>query len=167
MRHARSVLPSALIAQATFAMAQQPICNPCVDGPEMFEHRRSGVPNYPPSYAREVAEREFVTFARGPALSEADLLAYASKPYEKSALQGRRIALGNLNGVRILVELWCADICPDYAVRVIYFAVPPGPSCTSVGGAEISLKARVGGAVTQQAFCFPQILVNHWDAYVR
>jgi hypothetical protein len=39
--HARSVLAVALTALAAFAAAQEPICNPCVDGPEMFEHRRT------------------------------------------------------------------------------------------------------------------------------
>src|SRR5688572_4391501 len=40
MVHARSLLTAGLMASATVAMAQEPICNPCVDGPEMFEHRR-------------------------------------------------------------------------------------------------------------------------------
>ena len=37
---ARSLIAAASIALATFGAAQEPICDPCVDGPEMFEHRR-------------------------------------------------------------------------------------------------------------------------------
>jgi hypothetical protein len=44
LRHA---LAAALTALATFAAAQEPICNPCVDGPEMFEHRRIQAPRNP------------------------------------------------------------------------------------------------------------------------
>ena len=44
MPHARSLLAAALMASATLVVAQGPICNPCVDGPEMFEHRRTRAP---------------------------------------------------------------------------------------------------------------------------
>lgn len=165
MPHAQSVLALALIVRAAFAMAQEPICNPCVDGPEMFEHRRGEVQRHPPTLARERAQREAVTMGR--AITEADLLAYASAPYDKSALYGKRIPLGSLNGVGILVDHWCSNICPEYTVRVIYFVVPPEASCDSVGGVEKSVSVPMGVLRMREAFCFPRILVDHWDAYIR
>lgn len=159
-----AVLAAALVAQAGFVTAQEPKCDPCVDGPEMLEHRRSEMSPYP-THPRELARRAAATLGR--AISEADLLAYASAPYDKSALYGKVIPLGNRNGVGILVAHWCPGGCPEYTVRVIQLVVPAGSSRGSVGGVEKSLAIPGVVASTQQAFCFPRILVDHWDAYIR
>jgi hypothetical protein len=66
-----------------------------------------------------------------------------------------------------VVEHWCSDVCADHSVRVIHFFVPPGPSCTSVGGVAKSLNVPTGVAVSEKTFCFPRILVDNWDTYVK
>jgi len=38
------------MAPAAFVAAQEPVCNPCVDGPEMFEHRPTQTPRDPRAF---------------------------------------------------------------------------------------------------------------------
>jgi hypothetical protein len=107
--------------------------------------------------------------ASGPArsLSDADVLKYASTLYDKAAVWNTRMVLGNLNGVDVVVEHPCSDVCPDHTVRVVRFAVLPGASCKAVGGVEKSLEIPEGIGVADKVFCFPRVLVEHWDAYIR
>src|SRR3954447_20851242 len=159
MRPAQSVLALALVVEMPFAMAQEPICNPCVDGPEMFEHRSRELSPYLDSrILRGRNQREATTLSMGWAISETDLLAYASRPYDKAGLaRPRVVVLGILNGIAVVVEHWCSDVCADHSVRVIHFFVPPGPSCTSVDGVAKSLNVPTGVAVSEKTFCFPRI----------
>jgi hypothetical protein len=100
-------------------------------------------------------------------LTEAGVLRYASTPYDKAALQNTRVSLGKLNGVEVVADHPCSDVCPTYTVRVIHFDVPPGTSCASAGGVEQALLVPVSIAMIEQVFCFPRVLVEHWDEYVR
>jgi hypothetical protein len=59
LRYARSVVAAAFTL-ATVVAAQEPVCNPCVDGPEMFEHRRNQpLADQPPSNPRAYAPELF------------------------------------------------------------------------------------------------------------
>jgi hypothetical protein len=100
-------------------------------------------------------------------LSEGALLAYATAPYDKGALLKHRPALGKLNGVRVIVDYVCADVCPAYTVRIIRLDVDPGPRCAPSGGVAKPVVVPFGIAARSQTFCFPRILAEHWDAYVR
>ncbi len=57
--HVRSVLAGALTALTAVVAAQETLCNPCVDGPEMFEHRRSQAPRIQTPSTRAVADELF------------------------------------------------------------------------------------------------------------
>jgi hypothetical protein len=100
-------------------------------------------------------------------LSEDALLAYATAPYDKAALLKHGPELGKLNGVRVIVDYLCADVCPAYTVRIIRLDADPGPRCAAIGGVEKSVVVPFGIAARSQTFCFPRILAEHWDAYVR
>lgn len=112
-----------------------------------------------------------VLFAAAPtpptSISDADVLKYASAPYDKAAVYNKRTVLGRLNGVEVVVEHPCSDICPDYTVRVIRLEVPPGATCASLGGIEKSLLIPMSIAMVPKVFCFPRVLVDHWNAYIR
>jgi hypothetical protein len=101
------------------------------------------------------------------ALSEAFLLEYATTPYKKAVHGEGREVLGKLNDVGVVVDFICGDVCPDATVRIIHFDVEPGPQCTDAGGVERSLFVPVAFGVVERAYCFPGILIDHWDAYVR
>ena len=92
------------------------------------------------------------------ALTDADLLAYAAKPYDKAALMERRVALGLHHGAPVVADFPCSDICPDYTVRIIHYDVDPGPACARVGGVVESRSVPVSIAVTERSFCVPAVL---------
>jgi len=100
-------------------------------------------------------------------LSEASLLEYASTPYKKAAHGEGREVLGELNDVSVVVDFICGDVCPDATVRIIHFDVEPGPKCTEIGGVERSIVVPVAIAAMPRVYCFPRILTDNWDAYVR
>ena len=105
-------------------------------------------------------------FRNTQALSDAALLSYASSEYDKRlAIESR--ALGSLNGTDVLVDYFCGDVCPNYTVRVIHFAVEPGPRCIEAGGVERSVVIPVAIAAMERTFCFPRILADNWESYVR
>jgi hypothetical protein len=51
-----------------------------------------------------------------PSISEDELLAYASAPYDH--VEKDRVVIGLLDGSRVVADFICSDICPDYTVRV-------------------------------------------------
>jgi hypothetical protein len=93
------------------------------------------------------------------------VLAYASAPY--NAIEQEKVELGLLNGTRVVVDFICADVCPDYAVRVIHYDLKKDQTCSAVGGVEKALRVPVGIGATDRIFCFPKILVDNWKAYQR
>ena len=99
-------------------------------------------------------------------ISEASLLEYATTPYEKRPFEPRQV-LGQINDVTVVADFICADVCPDYTVRIIHFDVEPGPKCARAGGVEKSVVVPIAIAATTRAFCFPKVLTDNWDAYVR
>jgi hypothetical protein len=103
----------------------------------------------------------------GPSISDADLLAYAAQQYDKALYRDPPNSLGRLNGVQVVVEYVCSDVCPAYTVRIIHLTVPVGATCADIGGVQKSLTVPMGIGVVQKDFCFPRILVEHWDEYVR
>jgi hypothetical protein len=108
------------------------------------------------------------SIAQQSVISEAEVLAYASKSYDKAAFfVERRSSLGMLNGIDVVVEYICSDICPDYTVRIIRFAVEPGSACEGVGGVEKVVVVPRGIASGPRTFCFPRVIAEHWDAYIR
>jgi hypothetical protein len=100
-------------------------------------------------------------------LTDKTLLQYASKSYDKEAHNGLREVLGTLNNAEVVADFICSDLCPNYTVRIIHFNVEPGVKCSAVGGVEKSVMIPVSIAATLKAFCFPRVLIDNWDAYVR
>jgi hypothetical protein len=105
--------------------------------------------------------------ARPPLISEADLLGYASREYDKALYTEGRIVLGRLHGTNVVADFICSDLCPASTVRIVHFEVEPGPSCAEIGGVERLVMVPVAIAVMERAFCFPKVLADHWDAYLR
>ena len=58
------------------------------------------------------------------------LLDYASGSYDKGAMVGTKLALGIHNGVPLIAEFPCSDVCPDDTVRILNR--PPSAVCRSV-----------------------------------
>ena len=99
-------------------------------------------------------------------LSDAALMAYASHSYDKRSNMNTHLALGKNRAVPLVADFPCSDVCPDYTVRVIHYDVPVS-SCSDAGGVLKSLTVPVGISATEETFCFPKVLVDNWNRYVR
>jgi hypothetical protein len=94
-----------------------------------------------------------------PKLSDADLVAYAAKPFDKAAMMGRRVVIGLHHGLRVIVDFPCSDICPGYTTRIIHYAQAPGAACEAAGGATVTRAVPYSIAVIEKQFCVPKVLV--------
>ncbi len=76
--------------------------------------------------------------------------------------------LGLHKDAEVRVEEHCSDICPNYTIYVIHYAVEPGPGCTGLGGYADTVQVPVSIAVTPRTFCIPGVLhdaklyYGHW-----
>jgi hypothetical protein len=100
------------------------------------------------------------------ALSDATLLAYASSAYDRRQMTSLHVVLGQNHGVTVIADFPCSDICPAYTVRIIHYDVPLS-QCSAVGGVAKAMQVPVSIASVERSFCFPGVLADHWDKYVR
>jgi hypothetical protein len=92
-------------------------------------------------------------------LDDAALRAYAGRPWSKAALMNRTVELGRLRGVPVVAEFPCADVCPQYTVRIIHYRLPADTSCSAVGGVERTVLVPVAITVLSRTMCIPAALV--------
>jgi hypothetical protein len=90
-------------------------------------------------------------------LTDDDIIAYARRAWSKRYWMNQSVALGELNGVRVIAEYPCGDICPDYTNRVIRYEVRAGPDCDRIGGISQQLILMSGAVGT---FCVPKVLID-------
>jgi hypothetical protein len=88
------------------------------------------------------------------------LAAYAQKPYSKIEKMGQHDVIGSQNGVEIVADFPCSDVCPNYTTRVIHYAVEPGPACDRIGGRARDQIVPYSIAVMRKTFCVPGVLVE-------
>jgi hypothetical protein len=100
-------------------------------------------------------------------LDDAALHAYATQPWDKASLMGTTVPLGRYQGVPVVAEFPCADVCPKYTVRIIHYVLPEGMSCATAGGVEESVPVPVAITVMQKTFCFPKPLVDARQHFTR
>jgi len=81
--------------------------------------------------------------------------------------------VGRHHGADVVVEERCSDICPNYLVYIIHYAVAPGPACDAIGGGNGSAIVPSGIAAVPATFCVPDVLLKdrmffgHWRPGVR
>jgi hypothetical protein len=95
------------------------------------------------------------------------LQAWASQPWDKAALMHTTVAVGRYNGVPVVAEHPCSDVCPQYTVRIIHYELPPEASCASVGGVEKEVLVPIAIAVRPKTFCIPEPLVASGQYYAK
>jgi hypothetical protein len=100
-------------------------------------------------------------------MNAAALQAWASQPWDKAALMHTTVAVGRYNGVPVVAEHPCSDVCPQYTVRIIHYQLPPEASCASVGGVEKEVLVPIAIAVRPKTFCIPEPLVASGRYYAK
>jgi hypothetical protein len=93
-------------------------------------------------------------------LTDADLTAYAAKPWDKAAMMFKHVVLGVHHGLEVVADFPCGDVCPNYTTRIIHYAADPGPACQTAGGVVITRGVPVSIAEMQKQFCVPKVLAQ-------
>jgi hypothetical protein len=93
-------------------------------------------------------------------ISDANIRAYAGQPFDKAAMMGKRDVLGRRNGVAVIAEYPCSDVCPAYTARIIHYDVAPGPDCDKAGGVVEMRAVPIAIAVEMKPFCVPRVLAS-------
>ena len=93
------------------------------------------------------------------------LLDYASRSYDKRKMMGTKASLGMHNGVPLIAEFPCSDVCPDYTARIIHYDLKEDETCSQAKGIEKAVLVPVGIGRTERSFCFPAVLVENWHKY--
>ncbi len=99
-------------------------------------------------------------FAAPQNLSDADLVAYAARPYDHAAMMFKHITLGLYNGAPVVAEFPCSDVCPEYTTRVIHLDIAPGEACAAAGGVTESRRVPFSIATVERDFCIPKPLAR-------
>ena len=93
-------------------------------------------------------------------LTDADLVAFASKPFKPGSTIPANYVLGIHHGTNVIVEFRCGDICPQYTSRHIHYDVEPGPACDKIGGRVRTESFVQSIAMMRKDFCVPAVLVE-------
>lgn len=96
-------------------------------------------------------------------LSDADLLSYAARPFDKRAMEGKRIVVGKHRGASVVADYPCADLCPNNTVRVIHYDVAGDTDCARVGGRPRTIWVPEGVGNVPRIFCLPTVLADHLE----
>jgi hypothetical protein len=90
-------------------------------------------------------------------LSDSQIVAYASAPFDKRAMMFKRVALGRHRGVPVVAIHPCGDVCPAATRRIVHYDIPVS-ACESRGGIVRQELMPRGPAVARQPFCVPSVL---------
>jgi hypothetical protein len=97
-------------------------------------------------------------------VSDAALTAIAKSRFNPDKARTYPHLLGINRGVMVVADYPCSDICPAETVRIIHYAIAPGPRCAAVGGVIVNRGVPAGIAVAIQPFCVPKAVSIVEDA---
>ncbi len=92
-------------------------------------------------------------------LSDSDLVAYASAPFDKQAMMFKRVELGRHRGLAVVAIHPCGDVCPVYTRRIVHYDIPVA-DCARRGGIVREELIPSGPAVVRRPFCLPAVLAR-------
>jgi hypothetical protein len=101
----------------------------------------------------------FTAAAHPRRIGDRDLLRYAATKFDKRAMLGRRLVLGEHRGTLVVATFTCGDVCPAYTKRIIHYDVPP-EQCDAVGGMVVDELVPRGPAVRPKPYCEPRVLAE-------
>ena len=99
-------------------------------------------------------------------LTDQDILDYATAEYDKEEMMFQKVELGSHNGMLLIAEFPCSDLCPDYTTRVIRYDVE-NEECEALGGVLQMVFVPSDIAMVEEEYCFPRVLVENWEEYRR
>jgi hypothetical protein len=94
----------------------------------------------------------------GKALTDAEVLAAFKSRWDPAAMMFKRVPIGTHNGLRLVADFPCSDVCPQNTRRIIHYDVA-ADKCDEVGGRLNNEWLPIGVATVRRAFCEPAVLV--------
>jgi hypothetical protein len=99
-------------------------------------------------------------------LTDQDILDYATAEYDKEEMMFQKVEVGSHNGMLLIAEFPCSDLCPDNTIRVIRYDVE-NEECEALGGVLHIIFVPSDIAMVEEEYCFPTVLVENWEEYRR
>ncbi len=94
-------------------------------------------------------------------MTDEALIAYASAPFDRWDAPSRgRFVIGKHNGITVVADFSCSDLCPNYTTRVIHYDVAPGHACDRIGAMTSFIHVPYGMSMHQEPFCVPKVLAH-------
>ena len=94
-------------------------------------------------------------------MTDEALIAYASTPFDPQVAPSRGLfVIGKHNGVTVVADYSCSDLCPEYTTRVIHYDVAPGYACDRIGAVTSLIYLPYVITMRQEPFCVPKVLAH-------
>ena len=100
-------------------------------------------------------------------LTDADLIRAAQQKESAPTEGAQQWVIGYHHGTAVVKSFQCADLCPQNALRVIYYDVPDVESCARIGGVSKQILVPIAITVALRPFCFPKAIANNWEGYLK
>ena len=91
-------------------------------------------------------------------VSDAELVAYAQRPFEKAEMMQRTIVLGSHRGTKLIAEFPCSDLCPQNTARIIRYELKAGEVCATLYRVQEEVFVPEGVGLAKRLLCVPAIL---------
>lgn len=98
------------------------------------------------------------TFSTDRVITDAELIAFSQERFSKADMMFQHLALGMHNGLQVVADHPCGDICPSYTLRIIHYQLANGAACEEVGGVVLRVGVPRAIAVNLESFCVPKVL---------
>ncbi|MGD8626773.1 MAG: hypothetical protein PVJ34_19705, partial [Anaerolineae bacterium] len=99
-------------------------------------------------------------------LTDQDIMDYATTGYDREEMMFQRVELGRHNDTLLIAEFPCSDLCPDNTTRLIRYDVE-NEECAAIGGVLHKMFVPLDIAMVEKEYCFPGVLIEHWEQYIR
>jgi hypothetical protein len=94
-----------------------------------------------------------------PRLTDRDVVRLAAAPFDKRKLMFRRLVLGRHDGLALVADHPCGDVCPAATRRIIHYDLAP-ERCAKAGGVVVEELVPAGIAVRRKPYCEPKVLAR-------
>ena len=94
----------------------------------------------------------------GRVLSDYNLLQIQSERFDAGQFMGQTLTLGRHNGLTVIAEHPCGDLCPRNTVRIVRYQVQ-NDSCESSGG-KLAMRVVPSFVPRPKMFCVPSVLAR-------
>ncbi|WP_440463767.1 hypothetical protein [Psychrobacter sp. ASPA161_6] len=100
-------------------------------------------------------------------LTDADLIRAVQQKESAPTEGAQQWVIGYHHGTAVVKSFQCADLCPQNALRVIYYDVPYVQSCARIGGVSKQILVPIAITVAPRSFCFPKAIADNWEGYLK